>query len=248
MTSKPTPRNLTVIDKQYVSPNMLRVTLGGKELANFPADQESAYVKLIFPQANNKRPLLRTYTIRHQRADSIDIDFALHDAKGPASSWAVNAVKGSQILVGGPGPKKLLNDDCDWFILSGDMTALPAISVNLALLPKTATGYAVIEVADEEDIQSLEHPQNVQLIWVVNKPRDKAETFPLLEKLKTLAPLNGSLAVWVACEFSTMKAIRKYLKSTFELPKSHFYTSSYWKLGVSEDEHKVVKKEDAANQ
>lgn len=245
MATRPAPRKLVVINSRYITPNMLRITLGGEEMSDFPADQDSAYVKLIFPRTDGGRPTMRTYTVRSQSEDSIDVDFALHEAKGPASSWAVSAKVGDKIIVGGPGPKKLLNQDADWIIISGDMTALPAISVNLAILPKDTKGYAVLEVVDEADIQELAHPDNVQLIWVVSKPSTDTEVLPLLDRIKSLPELEGSLSVWVACEFSTMKAIRKYLRSTFDLAKSHFYTSSYWKLGVSEDEHKIAKKEDA---
>lgn len=223
---------------------MLRITLGGEEFTDFPTDQESGYVKLIFPQAGGGRPVMRTYTIRQQNQESIDVDFALHDAQGPASSWAVNAKIGDSILIGGPGPKRLVTQDADWFVICGDMTALPAISVNLALLPADAQGYAIIEVVDEADIQPLIHPENMQLLWVINKPNFHSGESPLLEKLQQIKPMNGRLSVWVACEFSVMKAIRKHLKSTYELPKSHFYTSSYWKFGLSEDQHKIVKKQD----
>lgn len=99
--AKPTPRMLEVLDAKYITPNMRRVTLGGNGLSDFPEDQESAYIKLLFPQPNDTRPLMRTYTVSAQRDDAIDVDFALHDAEGPASMWARNAQPGQQILVGG---------------------------------------------------------------------------------------------------------------------------------------------------
>ncbi|QDS89135.1 Vibriobactin utilization protein ViuB [Rosistilla ulvae] len=159
--AKPTPIELEVIRTTSLTEHMLRVTLGGDALASFPEDQESAYIKLIFPQGEGQRPILRTYTIRHQRPTEIDVDFALHDAKGPALTWAANAQPGDRILVGGPGPKKLIQHQADWFLLAGDMSALPAISVNLSKLPADAVGYAVIEVLSESDIQSLDHPEKM---------------------------------------------------------------------------------------
>lgn len=242
--SKSAPRKLEVLNSQYVTPHMLRITLGGEAFSDFPADQESGYVKFLFPQPEG-RPLMRTYTVRNQRDDAIDVDFAIHDAKGPASSWAVNAKVGDKILVGGPGPKRLIAQEADWFLISGDMTALPAISVNLLLLPKNAKGYIVIEVVDEADIQPLVHPENMTLLWVVKTPSGNAEVNPLLHQIKALTPLEGRLSVWVACEFNIMRSIRKYLKNTFNLPKQNLYTSSYWKLGVSEDEHKIAKQADS---
>ena len=53
--AKPTPRMLDVIGSKYLTPHMCRVTLGGAGLTDFPADQESAYIKLIFPQGDEAR-------------------------------------------------------------------------------------------------------------------------------------------------------------------------------------------------
>ena len=39
-------------------------------------------------------------------------------------------------MVSGPGPKKLVDMNADWFLIAGDMSALPAISVNLEKLPR----------------------------------------------------------------------------------------------------------------
>jgi NADPH-dependent ferric siderophore reductase len=67
--SKPAPRTLETIRSHYLTPHMLRVTLSGAELAGFPEDQESTYIKLIFPQPEAARPLMRTYTISAQRGE-----------------------------------------------------------------------------------------------------------------------------------------------------------------------------------
>lgn len=83
--NRPAPRELTVIGKSQVTPHMLRITLGGDGFVGFPAKQESAYIKLLFPQPGDERPLMRTYTIRQQRVNEIDVDFVLHDTDGPAS-------------------------------------------------------------------------------------------------------------------------------------------------------------------
>ncbi|WP_442488369.1 siderophore-interacting protein [Halomonas litopenaei] len=241
---KPTTSELEVIRSTRVSEHMLRITLGGRDLASFPENQESAYIKLIFPRGAGEKPLMRTYTIRHQRPTEIDVDFALHDLMGPATRWAVNARPGERIQVGGPGAKKLINLEADWFLLAGDMTALPAISVNLAELPEDACGYAVIEIPHASDIQHLVHPQNMHLHWVIN-PHPDPDAVPLLEKIKTLPWLAGHPAVWAACEFSSMRALRRFFKQERDIPRSHLYVSSYWKIGQSEDGHKSLKQRDS---
>ena len=242
--SKPLPRTLDVLDAQYITPNMRRITLGGDGLSDFPEDQESAYIKLLFPQANDTRPLMRTYTVSAQRSDAIDVDFALHEAEGPASMWARHAKAGQQILVGGPGPKKLINNDADWFLLVGDMTALPAIAVNLAQLPADARGYAVLEVTTELDMQILKKPKNMEIHWVINASPNPNDS-PLLERVKGIARLDGQPAVWAACEFHSMRALRQHFKAHYELPKTHLYISSYWKVDNTEDQHKIEKRNDA---
>ncbi|MCC9623116.1 siderophore-interacting protein [Thalassospira sp. MA62] len=256
--NKPAPRDLTVIRKAAVTPNMLRVTLGGDGMASFPEDQESAYVKLIFPiEGDDKNRILRrTYTVRHDRMTDqgreIDIDFVMHgqnddahDHGGPASNWAVNCAPGDQITVGGPGPKKLVDPSADWFVIAGDMTALPAISVNLETLPDDARGYAVIEVSSEADIQPLKKPENITIEWVIN-PHPGENSTALLESVKSLPwPDQGRVSAWAACEFSAMKLLRDYFRTERGLGKDDLYISSYWKLGLNEDNHKVIKSEDA---
>jgi NADPH-dependent ferric siderophore reductase len=241
--SRPQPKEFIVIRKELVTPHMLRLTLGGENVKALPEDQESSYVKLIFPNGT-ERPLMRTYTIRHHRVDEIDIDFMLHDDGGPASTWAKGTQAGDTIVIGGPGPKKLINLSADWQLLVGDMTALPAISVNLGELPDTAKGYAVIEVVSEEDIQELKHPENIEIKWVIN-PRPGVDSNALLNEVKSLNWLNGSTSVWTACEFNSMKALRDFFKKEKNISKENLYISSYWKLGINEDEHKIEKRNDA---
>ncbi len=241
--AKPQARELEVKRRSWVTKNMLRITLGGDGLADFPQGQESAYIKLLFPQGGDARPLMRTYTIRDQRPEEIDVDFVMHEEHGPASAWASEAEPGDRILVAGPGARKLISQEGDWYLLAADMTALPALSVNLEQLPDDALGYAVIEVREEPDIQTLKHPPGLEVLWVIN-PKPCPEGRPLLEKVQSLAVLPGTPSVWAACEFSSMRALRQYFRQVFDVPKAQFYVSSYWKIGQTEDGHKQAKQRD----
>ena len=245
--AKPKPTELEVVQTSRISEHMVRVTLGGSGLNTFPQDQESAYIKLIFPAVGGGGPHLRTYSIRNQRADGIDIDVTLHETMGLASTWALNAGAGDRILVGGPGPRKLINHDADWYLLVGDMTALPSISVNLAKLPSEARGYALIEVMSEDDIQTIEHPTGVTVRWLVN-PHPGGEGSAFLSAVEALPWLKGRAAVWAACEFNGMKVLRRYFRKVRNVPLSHLYLSSYWKLGQAEEGHKAAKREDSESE
>lgn len=243
-TQRPAPRLLTVLAKRQLSPHLLRITLGGEAMADFPKDQASAYVKLIWPSATDPRAVVRTYTIRAQRETELDIDFVLHHDQGPASLWAQQVCVGETILVGGPGGKKLIHLAADYFVLAGDMTALPALCVNLETLPANAQGHCFIEVLSAEDIQPLIHPKGIQLHWLVNAEPGLNSTL-LKDALASIAYPSSTISLWAACEFSSMRAIRAWARDKLDVRSPHVYISSYWKLGASEDQHKVSKREDA---
>lgn len=243
---KSLPRKLTVIHSRQLTPNMKRITLGGAALEGFPPDQESAYIKLQIPDGNPDSLVTRTYTVRNHReaVNELDVDFVVHGDCGPASAWALRAQPGDEIAVAGPGGKKLLDFTADWFVLAGDMTALPAISVNIALLPAHARGYGVIEILHENDIQALETPDGFDMHWVINPEPDRENTL-LLDKLAQLPWLEGRPSIWAACEFSSMRGLRHYFKQEKNVAKQSVYVSSYWKRGLSEEQHKKVKRTDA---
>ncbi|WP_108127551.1 siderophore-interacting protein [Saccharospirillum mangrovi] len=239
----PASHELEVIRAVDVTPHMRRVTLNILPGSDFPTDQASAYFKLLFPVPGQDRPLMRTYTIRAQRGAEIDVDFALHEPAGMASHWAKTAEPGDRIQIRGPGPKKMLNHDADWFLLAGDMTSLPAISVNLAQLPAHARGHAVIEITDPADVQDLARPAGIELHWV-HAPSADPSGQRLLTAVQGLDWMAGTPSVWVACEFNSMRALRQHFRDYADIPKSHFYISSYWKMGANEDDHKMAKRED----
>jgi NADPH-dependent ferric siderophore reductase len=258
------PRKLSVLHKEFVSTNMLRITLTGDDLSTLGQAQEGGYLKLHFvrPDCLNEnieaqilseepslRPILRTYTIRHQRynPNQIDIDFVVHDT-GPASSWANKCALGDCIYVAGPGKIKQLDPQANWYFLVGDMTALPAISVNIEGLPSDAKGYAVIEILHENDKQILQAPADFEVIWVQKNlliNEDDLEQNTLIKKVKQLKKLPGEPSFWLACEFNSMRNLRQYFLKDLDIDKRALYASSYWKKGVSEDEHKKIKALDA---
>ena len=212
---------------------MLRVTLGGSELASFPQDSEGGYVKLQ-PGApgDSGKPLVRTYTIRNFHPATagseaeLNIDFVTHESEGPAAQWAIDCAPGDTIKVGGPGPRKSLDHSADWFLLVGDMSALPAISVHLERLPADATGHVLLEVIGPDDRQPLSVSPGMRVDWFVNATRETPSQV-LLNAVKALPSPIGQPSVWVAGEFSQSLAIRTYLKTHFDIARTHMYASSY---------------------
>lgn len=243
--AKPMPRELEVAAVSNLTPNMRRITFTGEAISDYPADREGGYVKLFLQYPDSDEIGVRTYTIRKLRhADNaIDVDFVTHGDHGLASAWAQRAEIGEIVTVGGPGPAKPVALDSDWYFFVGDMTSLPAISVNLESLPESATGYAVIEVLDEADIQPLVAPPGIELHWLVI-PTQQYGLETVVDFVRKLSWLEGKPDVWVASEFETMRALRQYFRKERMLSRFDTYTSSYWKFGVREDDHKKLKRAD----
>lgn len=249
---KPDPITLTVINSRVLTANMQRITLHNEALANFPDDCAGGYIKLIFneqggtdlsPVINGQKPTLRTYTIAQYNPEqlTIDVDFVRHEVSDPnsgfAARWAINAKVDDTISIMGPSLLADINTNTDWYFTVADMTALPALSAKLKKLPAQAQGYAVIQVISESDIREIELPGTMQLIWIT-------EQQSLADKVRALPWLAGNVAVWVACEFDSMKALRRYFRNEKAVERDNIYISSYWKKGLTEDGHKVVKRDD----
>ncbi|EGQ7739648.1 siderophore-interacting protein [Vibrio parahaemolyticus] len=253
MKKKPQPKTLVVTDTETITTNMQRITLQGEALSHFPRDCEGSYIKLLFNDmggadlsilSEDDRPIMRTYTIRrfHLETNSIEVDFVRHVTQdlqcGFAARWAMAAQKGDTISIVGPGSISNLNTEADWFFMAADMTALPALSAKIRTLPEEAKGYAVISVMSPADIQPLRAPAGMELIWLT-------EGQTLADSVRELEWLDGNASIWCACEFDSMRALRQYFRNEKEVDRENIYISSYWKKGVSEDGHKVIKREDA---
>ena len=188
--------------------------------------------------------MIRTYTVRDFDADrlELDVDFVIHAEQGPASDWAQAAQPGDEMVILGPGPRKLVDYTADWFLLAGDMSALPAISANIEGMGTDAQGHVLLEIIDAADLQDLDFPKNLDVQWIVN-PHPDSENTLLLDAVKSIPFRDGRPSIWVAGEFSAVLAIRSYLKKEQGVDRRDLYVSSYWQMGKSEDEHRVSKRD-----
>lgn len=134
-----------------------------------------------------ERGHLRTYTVREVRGTGVDtrlvVDFVVHGddgadtPAGPGSSWAEGARVGDRLVLLAPrrghafGGIEFDPGAAARLLLVGDETAVPAICSILAQLPWQARGAAFLEVPTSADVQSVVHPEGVQVVWL---PRDGA--------------------------------------------------------------------------
>jgi NADPH-dependent ferric siderophore reductase len=250
--SKSKSRCISVVSTQRLSANMQRIVFSGDDLGTFPTVKPGAYIKLMFNQDGSAvtDPLAsddvirRTYTVREfdLEARLLTLDFVLHDgehASGPASNWAMSAKVGDQICFGGPGSIKDFPEDYDWVLFAGDITALPAIESHLALLPKETVGFVIVAIQEENDIRELVKPDGVTITWLTDSSKRLADVLSHLERPA------GKPALWAASEFSQMRELRSLFKDKWQVHRTDYYLSSYWKIGRSEDQHKQDKRNDA---
>lgn len=254
-TGRPSPRLLTVKMAWYLTPNMIRVTFSGTQLEGFPEGREGGNCKLMFPEEHETiesfssrldsgpAPSRRTYTVRAFRADELelDIDFVAHGDNGPASAWATRAEAGHFLGFAGPSTPKVARFEADWYLLAADPSAIPVVAATLESMPRDAKGIAVFEVPTEEDQQSINAPEGIELHWLLhaesNRPSTQQEEF-----IRSLSWPEGRIQTCIAGESAVIRSLRSFLLKEKQLPKEDVYLSGYWKIGLVEDEHQKLKR------
>jgi NADPH-dependent ferric siderophore reductase len=234
-------RQLAVESVEKISPNMVRVTLSGEELAGFASLGFDDHVKLLFPvsgaEAANGEPQLagRNYTPRRYdpAAGTLVIDFALHDA-GPATRWAEQTRPGQSLTVGGPRGSFVIPTNYDWHLLAGDDTALPAIARRLEELPAGALVVVVVEVDSPADALTFETGADASVHWVYRNGAEAGTPDLMSQALRTVELPTGDYFAWVACESTAAKALRTQLLTEHGAKAQWTRAAGYWRRGVAD--------------
>ncbi len=249
-------RLLRVAGITELSRSMRRIHFKGNDLARYDRPdqlhcrlifQPKAVTEFIWPMLNdsgrviwpgaNKRPT-RVYTIRRIDAPKgeLDIDFALHDAAGPATRWARAASPGDIIGILGPAANGI--QSAETYVLAGDETALPGIARILETLPPQARGTACIEIDSFEDQLTLQHPQGIAVHWLYRDGKPAGTTSLLLEALQGFRwPQDLSQAFfWGGCEHKAFRTIHHFLSQEVGLPRERQTFYSHWHRSLSEEE------------
>lgn len=228
MTDAPPYRlfNASLMRKVSLSPSLCRLTFGGADVAAMKTAAPDQRIKIFFPDSEGHpsalpitaqwlsiyksvepalRAPMRTYTIRHMRADQaeVDVDFVLHGETGPASRWALHAQPGDKVQIAAPN-RAFAGDpggyewkppaQADRVLLIVDETALPAVAGILEDLagrhnpPQTE---AFIEVPSRADRIALASWPRLRLEWLA---RDAAGR-PLAGELMVDAAQRAAIPV-----------------------------------------------------
>ncbi|WP_439591119.1 siderophore-interacting protein [Microbacterium sp.] len=248
LTSRTTPRaprpliELEVVRSRRLSPQLVRVTLGGSGFTAFEDRPDTdKYVKLRFT-ALDGHPVTRTYTVRSvdAAAQTLDLDFVVHGDEGLAGPWAASVQPGARLSFMGPGGGYRPSADADWFLLLGDLSAVPAIAAALEALAPDAVGTAIIEVDTADAVIHLTAPEGVEVRWIVDAAHPTAL---LADAVRDLDWRDGRVDVFAHGERESMKQLRRALFDERGLERSQVSLSGYWARGRTEDTFQAEKRE-----
>lgn len=241
------PRLLQVRRSERVTPRMIRVTLGGDELAGFGGDGPDRRIKMFFPvpgqdrpavpratsggplwPPGEARPAIRTYTVRRFDAEAgeLDVDFVLHAGRGPGAAWARDARPGSWVGVSEPGGRYVPDPDADFHVVIGDETALPAVATVLDALPPGVPALVLLEIADADEEQEL--PGSADVTWVHRGGREPG--VPLAEAVRAATFPDGRGQAWLSGESACVRDLRRHLLDERGLDRRAVYATGYWRL------------------
>jgi len=237
-----------VHDVRRLTPHLIRVVVGGDDLAGFPAGAfTDHYVKLQIPPPGapysapfdaedvkarlprEQWPRTRTYTVQDWDGERnlLTIDFVHHGDTGVAGPWAAAAQPGDEIDLSGPGGAYTPDPDADWHLMAGDASVIPAITASLERIPAGVPVHVLLEVEGPEEEQPLETSGDLRLTWLHGGS--------VADAVEALDFPPGRVHAFVHGEASSVRAIRRHLLVDRGLPREALSISGYWKRTRTEE-------------
>lgn len=252
-----------VVEKRTLTPNLVRIVLGGGGLEGFTMVEASdAYVNLafappgapydaVFAPAQVRDhyekewwPARRRYTVRAWDPSSrlLTIDFVVHGDVGVAGAWAMSAVPGDVLVLEGPSGGFRPDPDADWLLMVGDESAVPAIAAALETVP--AGTLAVVRVLCDGPGHELDLDcsGDLALEWV-HRLDDGHDDARLAESVQGIAFPRGRVHAFVHGEASEIRQIRRHLLVDRGLTRQNMSCSPYWRRDMTDEAWREVKRD-----
>ena len=247
------PRVVSVRRVVRLTPRMVRITFGGEQLQGFDSRGPAEHFRIYLPDGetgelllpvmrpegnafpeNSPRPESRAYTPRRwdpEKAE-LDVDIAIHE-HGPGASWAAGVKEGDIAVISGhAGGAYFPESGVDWYVIGGDEAALPAMATVLEALTDSMRAYVVAEVHDACEELELASPAALQVRWLHRRLGEMPGRM-LAQAMRAFELPEGDGRVWVSCEASVMRDIRRHFIEDRGLDRAKLRTQGYWKAGAA---------------
>lgn len=252
---------LEVLGKTRVTPNLMRILLGGEQIDQLAYnDSTDKYVKLLLADPSSGLtppydldalresspellPALRTYTVRSwdRQTGKIALDFVLHgdgELDGIAARWADSALPGDLVAMRGAGGGYAPDPAATSHLLIGDHSALPAIASALEAMAEDARGLALIHLDHAEDSLNLAAPDGLEVRYLIGEREQLVEAVTAFD-----VPDPEGVQVFAHGERGIVKQLRRELVKVKGIPRDRVSISAYWALGRIEDQFQAEKRE-----
>jgi NADPH-dependent ferric siderophore reductase len=221
------PMQATVLSREYLSPSMIRVRLGGDELRYFESSgSPDEFIWLSFPKPDGTTSG-RYYTVRLWEEDTrcLTVDFVKHDV-GIATDWACNASAGDRIDI--YLPRSRFSPPAEGSILLlGDFSALPAIARIIEEVSPDRAIVAHIEIPTLDDRLNLRTGENITIFWHETFGQSGRAT-SLTEIAVNALPPECLSYVWIAGEAKAVAECRRHVRDAWSVAKDHITAVGYW--------------------
>lgn len=221
------PWTLKVLKSFDITPHMRRVQLTGDNLDEF---QPRSGQEIVLQLSDGGEPARRHYTIRRfDRANkTLDVDFVLHGHRTPGVAWALDAKPGDLLDIRGPRGRIAIDGSADWYLFLGDETAIPAIFGLIESLPAKARAFAFIEIADDQERQSVETAAQLDLKFLSRNGAAPGPNDLLARALAGFTLPAGKGQAFTLGETSNIRGLRHNLVER-GMDRSQIYSEGYWR-------------------
>lgn len=251
---------VTLQHKSFITPNFLRLVLHCDTIDIYKDVPIGVNNKLFIPPKGHStvaiptfnaekkvweienealRPTVRTYTHRaiDLEAQTLTVDFAVHDGDTVACDWALTANIGDEIGLAMKLSHRDVLPAVDHFLFITDMTGIPVVASLVKSLPKNATATIVTEVLTPEDILESHYTSDATLTleWLIN-PTPHEGSILSKQAITHWESMPAPHFTHITAEYSTVKTLRDFLRHEKGQTKETFFACAYWQIDKREDE------------
>lgn len=213
---------LTVTGRREINAHYLRLSFDAGGLLSGRAVHPTMWIRMWFTDGDKLHQ--RGYTLVNPDpvADTVDIEFALHDGhNGIASRWAQAAQPGDTIEATVLGSKFAIPEPPPaGYVIVGDSASLPAINTLLVAIGDAPA--RVFLEAHYDDDRDLPVNRHTDAVWVDRK------NGALLQAVSSAAFGAEDHFGWVACDNHTTRAVSKILRESYGIPRKSIKAQAYW--------------------